>query len=140
MNQEQFQQLLTPIYTHIEVSDLINRSDRTLIYGYTCDRETFHVYLKEEMFHKIIYNHSYKLVSDEGEINPRVIQLEVIETESFYSAAPNKFIPNKRVYPERCDYELCNLLKNKGVVIPFTSWSDNFESKQYYGLLIDGIE
>lgn len=26
--------------------DLVNERDRTLLYGYTCDRKTFHVYLK----------------------------------------------------------------------------------------------
>lgn len=31
----------------VDVYDLDNKNDRTLLYGYTCDRDTFHVYIKD---------------------------------------------------------------------------------------------
>lgn len=33
--------------------------DRTLLYGYTCDRETFHVYMKNQNIHVVIYKSVY---------------------------------------------------------------------------------
>ena len=51
----------------INAKDLLNTKDRTLLYGYTCTRETFHVYLKNnEIANYVIlddeFHNDYKLV------------------------------------------------------------------------------
>ena len=38
----------------ITTQNLNNRQDRTLLYGYTCDRETWHVYLKKGNIHTVV--------------------------------------------------------------------------------------
>ena len=39
----------------IKAEDMSNTEDRTLIYGYTCERESFHVYIKDKEIHVVIY-------------------------------------------------------------------------------------
>ena len=36
-----------------------NLKDRTLLYGYTCERETFHVYIKDKEIHVVVYYNDY---------------------------------------------------------------------------------
>ena len=48
------------------------------------------------------------------------------------------FVPDKRLYPERCDYNFCRLLKEKGIHLPFTTWDDTFAiSDTYYGFTLE---
>jgi hypothetical protein len=101
----------------IIISDLVNDLDRTLLYGYTCDRDTWHVYIKQNCIYTVIY-----------EYEKEPVQVEVNKDEDY--------IPNKRLYPECCDYEFCKLLKEKGVYLPFTTWQDRDEKKIYYGKVL----
>lgn len=111
----------TPI--KIKVSDLKNKEDRTLIYGYDLDRRDFHLYLKNEKFYLINGNEiDYFFLQDLEEI-------------SKYSC-----IPNKRIYPEICDYEFCKLLKEKGVNFSFTVYKENFDERKIYGLTIEDLK
>jgi hypothetical protein len=105
--------------TLVTSKDLINTLDRTLLYGYTCDRDTWHVYLQDNKIHTIVYNNR----EDE---EPR--ELSVVDNE--------QYVPNKRLYPECCDYEFCRILKDKGVFLPFTTWSDGREKQIYYGKIL----
>lgn len=106
----------------ISPDDLENKSDRTLLYGYTCDRDTWHVYIKDEVIHTIWYN-------------SREDDIVICELPNYISN--EQYIPNKRLYPECCDFEFCSLLKNKEVHLPFTTWDDNRdrEEEQFYGLI-----
>ena len=66
-------------------SDLSNQEDRTLIWGYTTDRRSWHVYLKDGEIHSYVYG--------------------VHNGDSFtkLSVSSNEgYIPNKRLYPECC--------------------------------------
>lgn len=111
----------------LSISDLNDLSDRTLLYGYTCARETWHVYLKNKKIVVVKYNNEYT----RGEPTPK--NMTYIEVKSNHG-----FIPDKRLYPERCDYEFCLLLKERGISLPFTTWNDNVsEMKQYYGFTIE---
>ena len=101
----------------LEAEDLINNLDRTLLYGYTCDRDTWHVYLEDGKIYTVVYN------AREDDIKLNII--DVVNNEDF--------IPNKRLYPARCDYEFCKLLKERGVHLPFTTWEDVKEKQIYYG-------
>ena len=103
----------------LTVDDLNNKQNRTLLYGYTCNRETWHVYLKDEVIYTVMYG---------GYDN--------IDISEVYVKTNNDYIPNKRLYPECCDYEFCKLLKEYEVIIPFTTYNKEREYSQYYGKLI----
>ena len=46
------------------------------------------------------------------------------------------YVPKKRLYPAKCDYEFCRLLKEHGVYLPFTTWEAPAEKMIYYGLTL----
>jgi len=119
MNKEQFDKLKGIEKAKeqvITIDDLINKTNRTLLYGYTCERDTWHVYIKDNKIFAVIYKY--------GE-SPK-------EMNIFSNYC---YIPDKRLYPETCDYEFCKLLKDKEIDLPFTTWQDRPE-KQYYGELL----
>ena len=81
----------------------------TLLYGYTCKRDTFHVYVEDELLHVIVYG--YKVDKPESYI-------------SSSSICAFSMIPDKRVYPCRTLETFARLMKEKGADgIPFTSAS-----------------
>lgn len=123
MNKDEYKlvEKMKPQKEHVlSPDDLKNKSDRTLLYGYTCDRDTWHVYIKDEVIHTIWYN-------------AREDDVVICELPDYISN--KQYIPNKRLYPETCDFEFCSLLIDKGVHLPFTTWNDNREEKQFYGLI-----
>jgi hypothetical protein len=85
--------------------DLKNQEDRTLLYGYTCERDTWHVYLYDGVIHVVKYGYKEPLV----EMHP---------------ATNEAFVPDKRLYPERCDFEFCKLLADYDVYLPFTTFDE----------------
>lgn len=107
----------------IDGSMLKNQKDRTLLYGYTCDRLTWHVYIKDGIIHKVKYGNSWD--SDEY---MSVTEFSVTENE--------QYVPDKRLYPECCDFEFCGLLKKKGICLPFTIFNEDKEEKQFYGEIL----
>jgi len=101
----------------LSAEDLKDKSDRTLLYGYTCDRDTWHVYLEDGKIYTVVYN------AREDEIKLNIVPIN-----------ENKdFVPNKRLYPAKCDYLFCKLLKEHGVNLPFTTWEDVVEKQICYG-------
>ena len=102
--------------------------DRTLLYGYTCDRKTFHVYLKNMEIHTVTYN------VDHSGNKPRPNNMTEISVLS-----NRDFVPNKRLYPEACDYAFCKLLKNANIYLPFTSFNENRPKKDFYGFTLQDI-
>jgi len=84
--------------------------DRTLIYGYDTDRRTHHVYLKDGQVHQVIYSPSGSNA----------------DKDIFHYAVGDEIdiktvIPNKRLYPEACDFDYCMALKELGVQMSFTA-------------------
>lgn len=119
----------TLIATHeidpiIKVSDL-NGGDRTLLYGYDIDRDTWHIYLKDGRIHRHIYSH----IGDEEN------KLRTLVHEQQESWIVSNLIPNKRAYPERTDYEFARIVTERGGDISFTTYDEDVEPKQYYGAL-----
>ena len=109
--------------------------NKTLLYGYTCERETFHVYIKNEQIYVVVYNNDYST----DKIKPKNMrQIKVTSNHDY--------VPDKRLYPERCDYNFCMLLKERGVNLPFTTWSDPVEIDledpryPYYGFTLENVE
>ncbi len=107
-----------PKITSIKANELADQSDRTLIYGYTVGRETFHLYLENGTFNRVIYDGDKVFLAGETELDA----IELMQC-----------VPDKRVYPERCDFEFCRILKSMDVSIPFTTFDPNVEARAFYG-------
>lgn len=107
-------------------SDLYNLNDRTLLYGYTCDRETLHVYLKDGGIHTVIY----KLRGfNDGIADYDIREVNVKSNEDY--------VQSKRLYPNACDFEFCKLLKARGIYLSFTTFEDEWAKKDFYGTILD---
>ena len=76
--------------------------DKTLIYGYTCERLTFHVYIKNRKIYTVVYNTDYST----GRAKPIDMRLITVTSNKDY-------VPDKRIYPERCEYHFCKMLQER---------------------------
>lgn len=97
----------------LDVTDLKNKKDRTLLYGYTCDRLTWHVYLLDAEIYTVMYR-----------FNGPLIDMPIKSNRDF--------VPNKRLYPAMCDFEFCCLLKKRGVSLCFTTYTP-VKEEMFYG-------
>jgi hypothetical protein len=104
-----------------------NSADRTLLYGYDCDRNTFHVYLKDDLVHLVVYKGSDMLRMDH---RPKLVARTEFKDLS-------ELAPNKRVYAEASDYEFCRFLKEEGVWISFASYGNERTPAKFYGRVAD---
>lgn len=113
-----------PDSNKISGSSLQNATARTLVWGYTLDRNSFHVYLDEfGVIHRVIYDHQNIVLShDEGEFLPESLS------------------PDKRAYPEACDYEFCRLMASLDNGLCFTTFNENREKTRYHGKVISELE
>jgi len=105
-------------------SQLDDKTDRTLLYGYTCDRDTFHVYLKDGLLHRIIYSRKNLISHEFGDS----IDVELL-------------IPNKRTYPETCDFYFCmklEVMSEHGIT--FTTYNGEREVKQFHGKVAEDFK
>lgn len=116
---------VTSVPSRVYLDDLKDKSDRTLIHGYTCGRHTYHLYLKDGLFYSLYYEY------DKTYLKNDVFVGGSIELSHCY--------PDKRIYPECCDLEFCEFLIKNGHSLPFTSFSENRELKQYYGELLEDL-
>jgi hypothetical protein len=101
----------SPKPTTVHVAD-ITGPDRTLLYGYTCDRETWHVYLENDTINWVKY-------WDRGEKGG-----ELTDAGSADEWVASELVPDKRVYPEFTDYAFACDLRDAGVDVPYTSFSE----------------
>lgn len=119
MTPEQFKALLTatvPQVGVITLSDLEDKSKRTLLLGCTYDRKTQHVYIKDGAIHSVTY--------DAANYPPeRVVVLN-----------NHCFVPHK-VYPTRSDFEFCQTLILRGVPLSLTGYDPNELNRP----LLDGL-
>jgi hypothetical protein len=118
MNADQYAQLTqSPAAAKVlRLVDLQDQTPRTLIFGYTCNRETFHVYIgKDHQLHVLLYSPIF-----DNESSDRFYILQHFEEGG--QTDNHGFVPNKRVYPESCDFEFCRLLQTCDVNIPFTTF------------------
>ena len=132
MELEEFKLLTEQTNDLISVNDLHNKKDRTLIYGYTCERNTFHVYLKDMQIHTVAYNTDYS--GDKPKVKNMV---------EFAIKSNHDYVPDKRLYPECCDYEFCKLLKERNVrFLPFTTFDTDrhIDESDFYGFTLEDME
>jgi len=104
----------------ISIKDLKNKSSRTLLWGYTTDRRSHHVYIADGKLHVYVYVYGGRIEPEYRYYDSGVLKLSSV-------------VPNKRLYPEACDYEFCLLLKEKNIYLPFTTFNSEREHKQYHG-------
>lgn len=107
----------------IHVDELNNPDqDRTLLFGYTCERETFHVYLKDRQIHRVIYKHDGTLLSSISNVE---VQVDLMA-------------PDKRTYPAACDEQFCLLMHYKGQYVSYTTFEPR-ENIPFHGKLIEEL-
>lgn len=117
MNFDQYKELTfknpaaTPL---VRGKDLRDQEARTLIYGYDVDRNSFHVYLSYNgKICAVLYSYPDKILSTWDEDSAGFPEGVTTNLE---------WIPNKRVYPECCDYDFCRILQERGVDVPYTTY------------------
>lgn len=126
MNIDQLNELYGKNLNNIFGESLENKSSRTLIYGYSIDRETIHVYLNND---KKIVKLRYKGHS-----------LVDSEVEGDNGIDAHSLVPSKRAYPEACDFEFCKLMMAAGVSITFTSFDFSRPNHQFHGLVLEDFD
>ena len=122
MNREQYEEMVRP-----EAAPLIRAADftgvdRTLLYGYTTERLTWHVYLKGGLIHVLVYNH----------------RDEVVSHEKAAQWHPAELVPNKRVYPESSDMALARMLRPV-VDVPYHGRFDDMRYESVKDRLFHGL-
>lgn len=97
-----------------------NYIPRTLLYGYTSDRKSWHVYMDTDyLVRRYVYEHGKE---DQGDL-----------LSSF--SALSDLVPDKRLYPECCDFAFCLYLCKKSIYLPFSKFDERNEFKTYYGVV-----
>jgi hypothetical protein len=80
---------------------------RTLLFGYTCGRLTWHVYTQDGQIHRLVYSgrtvHRYEA---------RVVW------------PASDLVPDKRVYPESTDAKFAQELRRIGVIVPYLPFDE----------------
>ena len=134
MNADQYASLRTLINENLEgcptsrksisVSELNNPThDRTLLWGYTCEKESFHIYLKDSQIHKVVYGYPDKLLfSTSGESMPC-----------------SSMAPDKRAYPAACDEQFAQLMVEKNQHVSYTTFEERPDIP-FHGKLIEELE
>ncbi len=106
----------------ILIDDFSNISARTLMYGYTLDNDTIHLYLKDGKF-----------IKTQGDKIDQ--QYHINDTINIQSV-----MPSKRVYPESMDEEFFKLLLQRDISIPFTSYNteryEKLKNLTFHGYII----
>lgn len=127
MNAEQYDKLKAmmakPTNPVISVNELDNPGqDRTLLWGYTLDRSSFHVYIKGGVLHRVIYGNPNTLISH--------ISGEELACENM--------APSKRAYPAACDEQFSRLMHEKGQYVSYTTFAER-EDIPFHGLVADEL-
>lgn len=123
MTRDQYDALqnAVPVVPMVSAAKLTDQSDRTLLWGYDCDRHSWHVFLRGGIIERYVYGRGWFTDSSSSDH----------KRDEFWPA--EQLVPNKRLYPEACDAEFCALLINAGAFLPFTTFNDERETKQFYG-------
>lgn len=123
MNKKEYLELIKTASPLIKVDDLKNMDDRTLIWGYDLERNSFHLYIKDKKFFKVRYSY------------PDVL----IDSTQGYTIDAMDCVPSKRIYPEASDLEFCEILMERGISLPFTTFDETRVEIQYHGLLLEDL-
>lgn len=106
----------------ISINHLLNRTPRTLIYGYTFERHDFHVYIgTDAAIHALVYT---EVSADPETGNARFLVFSHAGPGGRELESNHEFLPSKRAYPEACDLEFCRLLRSHGLQPSFTTFTE----------------
>lgn len=114
------------------IMELTDTTPRTLLYGYTCNRATQHVYLgQDQLIHVLLYA---PLHDSDGPGMGGLDFLVLHHTSGLTGGQtyPQGYVPDKRVYPEYSDFEFCKLLEEAGAEISFGGFRDDVGMSQPY--------
>lgn len=128
MNPTQYDLLTNTIQPEPQLAEaklLYAQEPRTLIYGYTGSNDTFHVYLYGGAIHKVVYDFRGKLLTHKTQA----------EGLTF-----SECVPDKRIYPETCDFEFCSLIRRRGVTLPFYKWNEQRALAAFYGKRFEELQ
>ena len=105
MNEQQLSQLefYAPEIPTVSVDDFSDRN-KTLLYGYDCDRNTLHVYIMDDEIHILWYRGSE--------------MLGYSKNTSFYL---EELCPNKRAHPQHTDFTLAKMFRMAEVDCTYTT-------------------
>lgn len=120
MTAEQYESLrnIEIIEPSISVSDLTDKTPRTLALGYDCDRNSVHTYLGEDgLIHKFIYRD------------------DVLFHEAKESFPVDEFHPGKRTVPNKTDFEFASLVVKRGGNLCFTTYTPDTPDCAFHGAL-----
>lgn len=103
--------------------DELTGPDRTLAFGYTCNRASWHVYLRDGLVHVLVYDAVAKTAARH-------------EARTTWSVAD--LVPDKRLYPESTDPAFARLLISRGAQLPFTTFNEarhaRYASHAFHGV------
>ena len=120
MNQNEYE-LFRAEDSHVPITvvtaERVGGENRTLVYGYDVDRNSFHAYLHEGKLYVRTYSRGDQVISDAaGPALPATI-----------------LRPNKRVYPQYTDGDFARIMRDLDFPLPFTTWSEPKREGPYYG-------
>lgn len=120
MTKDEFERLQQARYNPpvIDVGSFADKSDRTLVWGYTTERRDFHVYFKDGLIHRFM---------------PAFSRTDTDSHVCATSFEVGMLYPNKRLYPEACDYEMMLKVYDAGGMPSFTTWDDSRPPARFYG-------
>jgi hypothetical protein len=98
----------------------LSTTPRTLLYGYDCDRNSYHLYIDASTGEVILY------IYDTRDLK------EVTNVTADGIFAYSELVPDKRLYPQYCDYEFCMFLRAHGVYLPFTDYNEPTPDRLVY--------
>lgn len=102
-----------PPIKRVSPSMLSDQSDRVLLHGYTVNRDTFTIWLRDGLFVASCYGSGQR-------DDPPVAWRSASPEESRYA---HFLVPNKRIYPAKSDAEFLTILHENGAVLSLANWS-----------------
>lgn len=131
VNLSQFEALRAPLDPQTDMLhvDAIGRTDRTLVYGYTLERDTFHAYVCDGEIHVVTYDNGY-------DRKPTQVISHLHGTQVAFEA----LVPSKRAYPNRTEYAFAVTMRAAGYPLTLTSWEaepDRSDNDPFWGLVLD---
>lgn len=102
----------------------IPTKEGTLLWGYTCERYSFHVYIKDGLLHRLIYSTSESKVIDH-------ISGESLKAEDLH--------PDKRIYPEATSFDFIIALYKAGQDPSITRYDHERPERQWHGKILEEI-
>lgn len=126
MKKQQYEELCKNSQAYIgtiSIEDIEGAHDGTLLWGYTCDRNSFHVYLKSGQIHRVIYTF-------EGDV------LDYICGEELEAKLLS---PSKRIYPEATSFDFVIALRKADCDTPLTNFNEDREEAIWYGKVYEDL-